>query len=160
MPRIKLRKDPPVKVRDIMTTDVACCAPGDSLEHAARLMWERDCGVVPVVDGSRVVGMVTDRDCCMAAFTKGRRLDEIPVDEVMARQVKSCVPDDKLDQIERQLRQFQIRRMPVISAGKLVGIISLNDLALAAERGQEAPEELAGTLATISQHRHRPVAAE
>lgn len=159
MPKIRWRMGQTVRVRDIMTKDVAFCSPDDTLERAARAMWERDCGVVPVLRGDRVIGMITDRDCCMAAYTKGRRLDEIRVDEVMARHVMSCAPDDSLDRVEERLRQFQIRRMPVVAGDRMVGIVSLNDLALAAERGQENPSELAGTLAGISHHRHRPVAA-
>lgn len=160
MAKIKWKKGQAVRAQDIMTTDVASCAPHDTLEQAARLMWERDCGVVPVLQDDRVVGMITDRDCCMAAFTKGRRLDEIAVEEAMARDIVSCEPDEGLDRVEERLRQHQIRRMPVLRGDELVGIVSLNDLALATERGQEDAEELAGTLASISHHRPRPVAAE
>ncbi|HVS11206.1 MAG TPA: CBS domain-containing protein, partial [Planctomycetota bacterium] len=80
-----------MKVEQLMTRDVKACAPQDSLSRAAQLLWESDIGALPVVDSEgRVVGMVTDRDVCMAAYFKGRPLAEIRVDETMARKVYSC----------------------------------------------------------------------
>jgi len=119
-------------------------------------MWEHDCGVIPVVNGDNVVGMITDRDCCMAAYTKGGRLDEIPVEEVMARDVKSCAPGDAIARAEERMSRNQIRRIPVLADGKLAGIVSMNDIALAADRGQANPAELAETLAAICHHRDEP----
>ena len=145
-----------MRVSEIMTRDVSCCSASDTLNRAAQLMWERDCGVIPVVDDGGVIGMVTDRDCCMGSYTKGRRLDEIQVGEIMARDVKSCDPDERLADVEERMRHFQIRRMPVTSNGQLMGIVSLNDIALAAERGQATAEEIASTLAGVSHHRGQP----
>ena len=69
---------PALKVKELMTLDVSCCHPGDTLERAAELMWQHDCGCVPVVDeGSHVVGMITDRDVCMAAYTRGVSLSPL-----------------------------------------------------------------------------------
>ena len=151
-----------MRAEQVMTRDVATCAPSDTLNRAAQLMWERDCGVIPVVDDERVVGVLTDRDCCMAAYTKGRRLDDISVGEVMSSDVKSCSPDEAVGDVETRMSKFQIRRMPVLSDGQLVGILSMNDLALAVERGMAEPEAVVETLAHISHHRGRPqpVAAE
>jgi CBS domain-containing protein len=145
-----------MRVDDIMTRDVAACAQDDTLNRAAELMWERDCGVIPVREGKRVVGVVTDRDCCMAAYTKGRRLDEIGVGETMSREVNACAPGDTLAEVERRMAQFQIRRMPVLNDGHLVGIVSMNDIALAAQRGQASPDEIAETLAAVCRHRGQP----
>ena len=145
-----------MRVDDIMTRDVAACAQDDTLNRAAELMWERDCGVIPVREGKRVVGVVTDRDCCMAAYTKGRRLDEIGVGETMSRDVKACAPGNTLAEVERRMAQFQIRRMPVLNDGHLVGIVSMNDIALAAQRGQASPDEIAETLAAVCRHRGQP----
>lgn len=154
---LKRHKSDSMTAERVMTRDVASCSPSDTLNHAAQLMWERDCGVIPVVQDDRVVGMVTDRDCCMAAYTKGRRLDEISVGEIMANDVKCCTPDERVADVERRMSEFQIRRMPVVlDGGRLVGILSMNDLALAAERGMAGPEEVAETLAQISHHRGRP----
>jgi len=76
-----------MKAEKIMTREVASCRPDDTLNDAARIMWERDCGFVPVTaedSGGRVVGIVTDRDLCMAAYTRGQRLADIRVGEVMS----------------------------------------------------------------------------
>jgi len=153
-----------MKVEALMTRDVKSCAPQDSLRRAAQLLWENDIGAVPVVDAEeRVVGMLTDRDICMAAYFKGRPLAEIRVDETMARKVYSCLSADPVEDAERMMRGYQIRRLPVMdSAQRLVGILSLNDIALECERelgkrdADVAPEELARTLAGVC----RPRAAE
>ena len=69
-----------MRIGDLMTREVQCCAVGDSLNEAARIMWESDCGVVPVVDSEhRVVGVVTDRDISMAAYTRGRTLQDVSI---------------------------------------------------------------------------------
>lgn len=151
-------------VEQIMTRDVSCCGPDETLERAAQIMWEQDCGCVPVIEDERVVGMITDRDCCMAAYTKGQPLGAIRIGDVMARQVRHCGPRDAVTTVEERMRQYQIRRMPVIEEdGRLVGIVSLNDLALAAERargetGEPTPKEIADTLAVICHHRGQPQA--
>jgi CBS domain-containing protein len=120
---------------DIMTTDVKTCRPGDSLQVAARLMWEGDCGCVPVVDDEQhVVGVITDRDICMAAFTQGVPLSESRVDSAMAKEVSCIHPDDSPALAETTMQRLQVRRLPVVDrAGVLVGILSLADLAYAME---------------------------
>ena len=149
-------------VEQIMTRDVVCCSPDDSLSRAAQLMWERDCGCIPVVQDQRVVGMITDRDCCMAAYTKGLPLHQVGVREVMAKDVKCASPREAIATVEDRMARYQIRRMPVVDDGGLVvGLLSLNDVALAVERGGgragfPSESEVADTLASISQHRGRP----
>jgi len=120
-----------MEVRELMTREVRTCRAEDSVNEAARIMWESDCGSVPVVDtGSRLVGMVTDRDVCMAAYTQGQRLDAIPVASAMSTQVYTCRPSDGLAHVAGIMRDEQVRRLPVVDAdGRLVGILSLNDLA-------------------------------
>ena len=76
-----------MKVDLVMSKDVASCVPSETLNEAARIMWERDCGIVPVVESresGKVVGVITDRDICIAAYTRGRPLAQIPIDEAMA----------------------------------------------------------------------------
>ena len=96
-----------MKAEKIMTSDVATCRPEDTLNEAARIMWERDCGFVPVTaetsDG-RVVGILTDRDVCMAAYTRGQRLGEIRVADVMSKDICSCKATDDLDAVEELMR--------------------------------------------------------
>jgi CBS domain-containing protein len=128
-----------MRVEQIMTRTVRTCAPDDSLSTAARIMWEGDCGCVPVVeqegDGARVVGMITDRDICMAGYTQGRPLSAIRVDSAMARRVHSCRPTDSIPEALNILRTHQVRRLPVVDNGDhLVGMLSLADAAREAVR--------------------------
>jgi CBS domain-containing protein len=120
-----------MQVETVMTSDVWTCGPHDTLEHAAHLMWERDCGVIPVVDRDRrVVGMVTDRDVCMAAYTKGRPLSHVRVDEIMSCRIHAVCIGDSVSHAEHLMREFQVRRLPVVDgSGYLVGLFSLVDLA-------------------------------
>ena len=120
-----------MKVKDIMTTNVRKCFTSDSLATAAQLMWEHDCGCVPVLnEDARVVGMITDRDICMAAFFQGTPLSGIKVSTVMSRQLFDCTSDDDLSAAERIMREKKVRRLPVLNeGGRLVGLLSLSDIA-------------------------------
>ena len=149
-----------MQVKDMMVREVKTCAPDDSLSHAAQLMWDHDCGVVPVVSGRRVLGMITDRDACMAAYTQDRRLSEIKVASAMSKRVHACRPTDDVKKVEEMMRSEQVRRLPVVDAGgDLVGILSINDLARQAanERPhrskQVTMEEVGATLASLCAHR-------
>jgi len=144
----------------LMTKAVRSCSPDDTLQRAAQLMWEGDCGAVPVVDAEdRVVGMITDRDVTMAAYTQGRALCEIPVASAMANQVHGVRENDSIDLVETLMRRARVRRVPVLDGGgRLQGIISMNDLARHAMRsGRKAdglrPESIVQTLAAISEPR-------
>lgn len=146
-----------MKVHEVMSRVAATCRMDDSLNRAAQLMWERDCGFLPVVDEGRVVGVVTDRDACMAAYTKGLLLAAIRVADVMSRQVKSCRPDESLDEARERMAHHQVRRLPVVEDGHLVGVLSLNDIALAAQarwRGKPSGAQVAETLAAVCRHGH------
>jgi CBS domain-containing protein len=94
-------------------------------------MWEHDCGCVPVLnEDARVVGMITDRDICMAAFFQGTPLSGIKVSTVMSRQLFDCTSDDDLSAAERIMREKKVRRLPVLNeGGRLVGLLSLSDIA-------------------------------
>ena len=152
-----------MNVEQIMTKDVATCGPDDTLNDAARLMWERDCGFVPVAEPSptrRLVGIVTDRDLCMAAYTRGRSLGEIRIGDVMSTGVRSCKPSDDLAAAETTMRDSQVHRLPVVDdADQLLGVISLADIAreAAREAGSKRQEvtvaEIGETLAAIRQPR-------
>jgi CBS domain-containing protein len=120
-----------MKVGELMTHPVHTCSPDDTLHTAARLMWEHDCGSIPVVDrDGRVIAMLTDRDICMAAYTQGRPLSSVQVRSAMSRSLFSCSPDATVGDAESIMRASQVRRLPVIDAeNRLVGIISLGDIA-------------------------------
>ncbi len=118
-------------VSELMTKNVAAVRTSDPLSSAAKLMWDRDCGVVPVIDAGneRVLGMITDRDICMAAWMKGRSPGDISVSEAMSPKLYSCGPQDSIMVAENMMRAKQIRRLPVIDGnGRLVGILSLADI--------------------------------
>jgi CBS domain-containing protein len=120
-----------LQITAIMTRQVRSCTAEDSLKVAAQLMWDFDCGAVPVVDSAaRVVGMVTDRDICMAAHFRGQLLGDVLVGEIMSTQVYTCFPEQGVAEAERLMKEKQIRRIPVIDHDRrLVGILSLADLA-------------------------------
>jgi len=131
-----------MKVQDWMTRDVATCVVDDSLNRAAQLMWDGDFGVVPVVgpEGS-IVGMITDRDVCMAAYTRGRPLAEIRVEHAMAKHIATCSPDSTIDTALSLMKEARVRRLPVVDHhGRLVGVLSLNDLARGARGLGGTPE--------------------
>jgi CBS domain-containing protein len=124
-----------MKVEQLMSRPVFTCKPGDSLSQAAQVLWQGDCGCVAVADGSRVLGMLTDRDICMAALTQGRALSEISVSSAMSQSVWSTRPESSLSDAAEIMMAHQVRRLPVIDAeGALVGLLSISDLALEAER--------------------------
>ena len=128
-------------VEQLMTRNVETCHPADSLSVAARIMWERDCGCVPVVDepngAARVVGMITDRDVCMAAYTQGRSLAAIDVGSAMARIVHSCRPKDSVKEAMKIMEANRLRRLPVVDQDdRLVGLLSLADAAREVARAQ------------------------
>lgn len=125
-----------MQVEQLMTRDVQTCGPEDCLATGAQAMWARDCGCVPVIDGERkVVGMLTDRDICMAAWIKGRSLHEIPVREAMSSQVVSCRMDEVVEIAAALMREYGVRRLPVVDLeGRLAGVLSLADLACEARR--------------------------
>jgi len=152
-------------VRNLMTQNPRSCHTNDNLDVAARAMWETDCGAVPIVDdGGRVVGIVTDRDICMAAYTQGQPLWCIPIGVAMAREVITCGSDDDVDVAERAMRDARVRRLPVVDADlRLVGMLSLNDLAREAvhngHRGTPRSADVTRTLAAICEPRFQIVAA-
>jgi len=150
-------------VADLMTRNVHACTVHQSLNAAARIMWDHDCGCVPVVDErGRLAGIVTDRDICMAAYTQGLPLEAIPVERVMSARVISCTRGDDLKTAHRLMRTHEIHRLPVAdSRGRLVGILSLSDLASnGGEDSSTAPDaaEIAATLSAI-RRRRKPAAA-
>lgn len=145
-------------VRKLMKTPVAC-SPEDSLSRVAQIMWDVDCGVVPVVssDGS-LAGMITDRDLCMAAYTRGAALGAMTAGSVMSKEVHTCSASDSIGHAVRVMAEKQVRRLPVIEEGKLVGLISLADVAqkIAGYHTKHIPACLAFTDAVAAISAHKP----
>jgi CBS domain-containing protein len=147
-----------IKAKDAMTPNPRACRSHDSLATAARIMWEEDCGCVPVVDDDgRPIAMLTDRDACMAAFTQGRPMTEISVATAMSPSIHTCRADGRMNEIEAIMRLHQVRRLPVVDEdGRLRGIVSVNDIVRAHEqygRKTVGGEPLLATLGKIGQHR-------
>lgn len=119
------------------------CGPNDSLAVVVTSMWDHDIGFLPVTgDAGRLLGVVTDRDACIAACTRGKRMDEIPVETVMSKVVAICGPGDALNDALAVMRDRRVRRLPVVTDGRgVVGVVSLQDLARVFGRG-EASEVL------------------
>lgn len=150
-----------------MVRKVHFCAPSDSLAQAAQIMWEKDIGWLPVLSSQgNLVGVITDRDICMAAYTRGIRLDEGDVAGVMSRKVVYAQEDDAILDIEHVMKISQLRRFPVVDhSGFPVGVITLSDLARAeldaGGRSEAAAAGVALTLAVVAGPRHpTPLAAE
>lgn len=114
-----------------MTTKVGTCTPEDNLSTVVSVMWDKDCGAVPVMDNGKVVGMITDRDICVAAATTNLRTSEIPVKAVLLNNTElyTCQPEDNVDAALTAMQQYKVRRLPVVDAeGTLCGIVSVSDL--------------------------------
>lgn len=126
-----------MKVKEAMTSNVRACRPYSNLAEAAALLWEGDCGVLPVVDdGGRLAGVVTDRDIAIGLGTRNRLPAEVPVGEVMTTGVHACAPDDDVLHALVLMRTKKVRRLAVLDPeGKLRGLLSLNDLILKAQPG-------------------------
>ena len=119
-----------MKVSEAMTPQVVTATPQTTVAEAARTMARIDSGVVPVMDGGKVVGMITDRDIVVRVVAKGGSV-EGPVSEVMSQGVESCAEDDNVADAAAKMGKLQIRRLVVLDdAGRLTGILSLGDIAL------------------------------
>jgi CBS domain-containing protein len=127
-----------MKVQDLMTTNAITCSPETNLATAAGLMWENDCGLLPVTDeDGKVIGLITDRDICIAVATRHWLASEIPVSEVISEQVWACAPQDGIQNLLQTMRHARVRRLPVISHdGVLQGIVSISDIVRHAEEAQ------------------------
>jgi CBS domain-containing protein len=146
-----------MKVSDLMTKHVATIRRDEPLSNAAQLMWDCDCGALPVLDNDeRVVGMVTDRDICMASWSKDRSPSALRVSDAMSQALFHCAPHDSVAYAEGLLRSKQIRRLPVLdSEQRLQGILSLADIVRqgttseARTQAELAPGEITLTIAQI-----------
>ncbi|HVZ31369.1 MAG TPA: CBS domain-containing protein, partial [Polyangiaceae bacterium] len=147
-------------VADVMTRNVASCTGGDTLHRAAQLMWDRDCGAIPIVDAEgRAAGLVTDRDLCMAAYTRSRPLGAISVASLLSGQLHTCAPHTTIEDAVQRMRVQRIRRLVVVDGKdqRLLGMLSVADLArsLAARSSTEprADKLLSELLAALSERR-------
>ncbi|HOS69788.1 MAG TPA: CBS domain-containing protein [Bacillota bacterium] len=130
-----------VKVKQIMTTDVSTVTPNDTITKAASIMNQLNVGSVPVIDGNRVVGIVTDRDITLRGVAKSGNPNQ-KISEVMTTDVKYATPDMDVHAVADLMAENQVRRLPVIDNDKLVGIVAIGDLAVENIFENEAGEAL------------------
>ena len=151
-----------MKVRDLMTTGVASVRSNEALSEAVRLMYDCDCGAIPVTESGtgHVIGMITDRDICMATWNREQAPIALEISDAMSRELFFCSPDDNVADVEELMREKQIRRVPVLDEErKLVGILSIADMLTESQRGGTLAAnglgsgEVAATLANICQPR-------
>jgi CBS domain-containing protein len=118
-------------IRDVMTPDVQSISPQETVQRAAQLMDELNVGAIPVLDGRKLVGMITDRDITVRSTAAGQAPDQARVGDVMSTDVRTCAPDQTVDEVLDQMADVQIRRVPVVDAQsqQVIGIVSLGDMA-------------------------------
>ena len=150
-----------MKVQDIMTSDVQCCGPDTNLAAAAKMMWDSDCGALPVLNiEGHVMGMITDRDICMATATKNKPASDITVWETESGKAHTCMMSDDVHAALDIMKREKVRRLPVVDEdGVLQGIVAMNDFVLLAAdaKGAKAPAvsyaDIVRTMKAISMHR-------
>jgi CBS domain-containing protein len=145
-----------MKVKDVMTTDVKTCTPDTTVAEAAHLMWEGDCGILPVVDAGELVGVVTDRDMYIALATRNTLASRLKVGSVATKKLVTCVPEDDVKGALAKMSHERVRRLPVVGfGGTVLGILSMNDILLAAGAGKALTnEDVVETLQAICAHHH------
>lgn len=150
-------------VRDLMTRAVATCRPETDAESAALMMWNSDCGAVPVVDdGGKALGLITDRDICMAVALQRKAASEICVRDFMNDELYCCQPEHDIKKAMKTMASKKIKRLPITNdAGQVEGILSIDDIVACAERGARGismPElsfdDTMATLKAVCNHHH------
>jgi len=133
-----------VKVKDLMTKTAVSCRSEMNLASAGALLWEHDCGLLPIVDETgKVTSVITDRDICIALSTRGGPSSEITTGEVSKPSVFVCSPEDEVRAALKTMSREKIRRLPVVDdEGGLVGVLSINDIVLRAEKSEGKKPEI------------------
>ena len=140
-----------MKVSEVMTRDVRTVSPDQTAKEAASFMLSEDAGSMPVSDGDRVIGMITDRDIAVRGVAKGYGPDT-PVSELMSSDIICARDDDDIEEVAAKMSKAQVRRMPVVDSNeRLCGIVSLGDLSREAD-SQSADQALQGVSAPGNQH--------
>lgn len=118
-----------MNIREVMTPDPRCVTPDESIQAAALIMRDEDTGAVPVVENGRVLGMVTDRDIVIRAVADGAKLSG-PVREIVSGEPVCATPEMSTREASKLMAEHQIRRLPVVEGERIIGIVSLGDLAV------------------------------
>lgn len=117
-----------MKTKEIMTKAPACCSPDTKLDAVAKLMLEHDCGEIPICDGTKLVGVITDRDIAVRGFAAGKNPLDTPVSSIMSGQPFTVDENSEIEAALELMENHQLRRVPVTREGKVVGIVSQADL--------------------------------
>ena len=133
-----------MKVREIMTIEVATASPDSTLEEVASMMKEEDVGAIPVLDDDQLVGIITDRDIVLRCIAEGKDPTETNVEDILTDNPFTIEPDADVDEAARLMSERQIRRLPVVEDGELLGVISLGDIAVKEPDEDTAGEALEG----------------
>jgi CBS domain-containing protein len=157
-----------MKVKEVMMGTPYYCRPETNLGVATELMWNANCGFLPVeASDGKVIGVVTDRDICIALGTRNRLAGDVLVSEVMSGKLCSCAPDDEIHVALQTMKDGRVRRLPVVAKdGSLVGVISMDDILLRTEPmslGKEpelSSDEVVRTYRAITQRQVPQVAAQ
>lgn len=117
-------------IRDVMTANPECVSEKDSIRDAARIMKDQDTGVVPVVDGKKIIGLITDRDIVVRGIAEGKNLENVRVNELMTKSVRTVREDATVTEVLNLMGSAEVRRVPVVNdRDELVGIVSMGDIA-------------------------------
>ena len=147
-----------MKVHDIMTRNPLTCTPDTTAAEAAHLMWEADCGILPVINNGEIDGVVTDRDLYVALATRNEPASSLRVGAVTTKNVITCSPDDDVHHALALMKQERVRRIPVAGGGQVVGIVSINDLVRVAG-GEVTSDQVLDALKSICAHQPSLVTA-
>ena len=146
-----------MKVKEVMTQSSVCCGPETNVGRAVELMWNRNVGMLPVVNNDgKLIGVLTDRDICIAMGTRNRLPGELTVGEIAVREVFTCKPNDEIHEALLEMANHQVRRLPVVNEqGVPQGVLSMDDLVMHSELGklrgacELSPEEVASTMKKV-----------
>ena len=153
-----------MKVRDIMTADVATAHLDSSLREIAQLMRDEDTGAIPVLDGDELAGIITDRDIVLRCVAEGRDADDATAEDILSERLETVEPDSDVEEASQLMARRQIRRLPVVEDGRLVGMVSLGDIAVKSEENmasdalENVSEGVKATKAPKEARRARPQA--
>ena len=138
------------RIREVMTSNPECVTQQDNIRDAARIMKSQDSGVVPVVDGKKIVGIITDRDIVVRGLAEGKNLADARVSELMSKSVRTLREDASVDEALELMSSADIRRLPIVNGSdELVGIVSIGDIS----KGATRDDKVGRTVESISEAR-------
>lgn len=143
-----------MKVRKIMTEKIGVCGPNDPVPAAIGIMWEKDCGIVPIVAKEKVVGVVTDRDIAIFMASQNRMPGQVILGEMLNGKVVTCRENESVNKVLKKMSKYSLRRLPVVGKkGDLKGMISIADILKASTRKKDLKKKVVRTLSELSKPR-------